>query len=333
MGASCYAIAKILSAPGTDSVSRFGRYLASVHRDSDPLWALSDFEQICRAHLHEFRSSSYIAFCDAYVKDTTVMKTNMLQILQHIPDLPGMIPDIRGASDIFRGFASGNVHAVGAAADYLTSEILRMRFSRDPTLKYAKDAMSLDLRRSVDTLTSFFKVRPRVVRGIFNYTFDAAETTRLFPRLSGLGTVTLQTRAKVSYSTDLTTLTALLLVGDSIGALPTFSRIWEILPFSFVSDWLFNSKQRLRVLDIQTITMALMRFRRATYSYKVVFTPSASTLESFGLVGSDFSLSHYSREVSKMPPILRDNSQIDFLRVTTVPDLVTVGAFVFQLVT
>jgi hypothetical protein len=193
--------------------------------------------------------------------------------------------------------------------------------------------MSLHLRRSVDTLTSFFKVRPRVVRGIFNYTFDAAETTRLFPRLSGLGTVTLQTRAKVSYSTDLTTLTALLLVGDSIGALPTFSRIWEILPFSFVSDWLFNSKQRLRVLDIQTITMALMRFRRATYSYKVVFTPSASTLESFGLVGSDFSLSHYSREVSKMPPILRDNSQIDFLRVTTVPDLVTVGAFVFQLVT
>ena len=147
------------------------------------------------------------------------------------------------------------------------------------------------------------------------------------------GTLKLVTRSKIRFISDPSTLWGQMLMANSVGLLPTLSRIWNLLPFSFVVDWFTNMSKRLHLVDDQVLWLAL-RVVFCTHSYQVTYYPSDERLLEFNLKnapgGEPFGVSTYIREFTRITPRLVD-SPIDFLRPTKGPDPVTVGSLLWQL--
>jgi len=280
-------------------------------------------QDVITRRLVAIRPSSFLASSDALDKHILVIKANLLQTLQHLKDVTDLLPDLSGLGPLLAKVCSGDLSVIPEIIDYLTQAILRYRFQQRPTADVAVELVISNALHALEVLT---KTNAFTAYGSFHFTFSDDENP------FGDGTLVLVTRSKVRIHIDLGTLMVSFLVSNGLGLLPTLSRIWQLLPFTFVIDWFTNMSKRLHLVDNQVAYLA-MRFSWALYSYKIVYYPSDELLSSYGLrtlEGDRFGISVYTRELSRVPPRLRD-SVIDFLRPSHGPDPVTVGALLFQL--
>jgi len=88
---------------------------------------------------------------------------------------------------------------------------------------------------------------------------------------------------------------------DSVGALPTFENVWELLPYSFAVDWLIDVGGLLERVDTR-LRIARLNIRYATMSRKRRISgtvPSSADLPFVGTVD----WVHYHRWVSDQCPV------------------------------
>jgi len=291
------------------------------------------------ADMQNLRPSSFLAASDALSKATTIFDSNWLQNVQHLKDVLGLLPDVGVMAKILAKINDGDLSLVRDLVDYLTQAILKWNFQQKPLIRDGKAVFAKDLIKSINTLSL-----PRflTVYGKYNYTFLDSECYIL-------GTQELETRAKLRLSVDLSSLLTSMLVADSLGFLPTLSRLWSLVPFSFVVDWFTNMSERLNLVDNQ-IKFLGFNTHYCVYSYRVSHFPNVSDLsrcllvdnyshrsrsgslfESLPLDEQPFHHSVYTRELTFCMPRLQD-SRYDFLRRTNAPNNWTVGALLWQLI-
>lgn len=269
------------------------------------------------------RPSSFISSSDALDKQMTAFSGNLLQNLQHVKGLLDLIPDPAPLERLIAKAMKGDPSAIKDLFDLLSEYILKYRFEIAPLLRDVQKLTELDLSQ----VEQASKVQELTGYGVFRYTFSDSENF-----MPG-GILTLETRSKVRFISDPSTLFGQLLMANSVGLLPNLSRIWNLLPFSFVVDWFTNMSKRLHLVDDQVLYLAL-RVVFCVHSYKVVWYPSSDFLSPYNVTNSDptkpFGVSMYIREFTRITPRLVD-SPYDFLRPTSSPDPVTVGALLWQI--
>lgn len=279
-------------------------------------------ERGVKERLEFLRPSGFIAASDAFDDVMLTVSSNLLQNIQHLKNLTTLIPDLVDLPRLIARASKGDIKAILEIIDIVTSEILRYRFQQAPLERQLPQ-----LADELKDISDLLGVKTHTGRGVYRWTFPDEHN------FMHDGTLTLETRAKVCFSYDLSTAGAALLLGNQFGVLPTFARLWELLPFSFVIDWLFNMKKRLKLVDNQVGYLAV-RTNYVLYSYKIVWYPSDALLNDYNLSNVEwldkFSLSTYVREFSRTTPRLVD-SPYDFLRPSKGPDPITVGALMYQL--
>lgn len=276
-------------------------------------------------NMAQIRPSSFIAASKAFDDNTLILKANTLQDLQHLPGIVQLLPDLGELAKIVAKCFDGDPSAIKDLIDFITEEILKIRFQRKPLQKDIDDALSVD---DYDTLLrGITRTRTVTIKGKFEYVFTDAEN------FIHDGRLTLTTRAQIEVRFDLSTVLAGMLTARSLGLLPTLASIWNLLPFSFVVDWFTNMTKRLHLVD-NAVLFQTLAINYCLWSYEVNWYPSDEMLRRYNLVNIDpdkpFHLSVYARELSSIMPRLRD-SKFDFLRPSQRPDLITVGALLWQL--
>jgi hypothetical protein len=272
--------------------------------------------------MDDVRPSSFLSASDALDKHLETLSTNHIQTLEHLKDVLGLLPDLVELPRMIHKIAQGDFTVLKDLIDYISDAILRYRFSQRPTYKAIEEIVGTDPLRFLDTLGKSA-----------SYTIYG-ENTFIFPDEQNPyrdGKLVLVTRSKVRITQDLSTLVGSILFANSVGLLPTLSRIWEIIPFSFVVDWFTSMNKRLKLLDTQ---LAYMAFRTdwCCHSYTLSYYPSDESLQDYGLVTypekNRFSVTAYEREKSVYMPRLR-TSPYDFVGNRKLNAL-TVGAFAWQ---
>jgi hypothetical protein len=275
--------------------------------------------------LGDIRPSSFLSSADALNKHLLALGTNHIQTLQKLGQILELLPELTKLPFMLEKLSRGDLSVLKDLIDYVTGEILRYRFAQAPLKRAIDEIVGSNVPAF---LKSLGKTDTYIIYGNFEYEIPHAQN----PYNDGV--LKLVTRSKISISQDLSTMMESILMANSVGLLPTFSRIWEIIPFSFVIDWFTGMNKRLKLFDTQLAYMAF-RTNWCLHSYRLSYYPSSEALSDFGLENVDdakpFSLSVYRREKSAYMPRLRD-SRFDFL-ATSGPNPLTAGALAWQLFT
>lgn len=274
--------------------------------------------------LPHLRPSSFYSASSALQAHIEVIKANHLENLSQLSGILKLLPDLAPLSRVAAKAVKRDLSAVVDMIDILTDAVLAFRFAQAPTAKDAAEILRTDIEEEISNLLASSTVTSY---GEFTWEFpDEFNFTSDFD-----GSLVLETRSKVRIRLDMSTLLVNYLTANSVGLLPTLSRIWETLPFTFVVDWFTNMDDRLNAVDNQLLWMAI-RTDWCLHSYTVTYYPSPEELLAYGLKSSledPFGVRMYIREFTRCTPLLRE-SKFDFLSPTNGPDPVTVGSLVWQ---
>jgi len=272
-------------------------------------------------NIRELRPAAYLAASDAVDRYWHLWDTNVLQLLQKVGDILNILPDPKPLLALYFKIVKGDLSVLKDFVDLLTGTLLQYKFVQAPLYRTITDLLGLDPVAWLRRLSYHGDLE---MRGSFRYAFLPAENT------VGDGDLALEVHIKMFASIDLSTALTAILAADGIGILPTLSRIWEILPFSFVVDWFTNMKARIHAGENQA-KMLCFRCDGIVVSYKIKYTPSADELQDYGLASPDgsFSIVAYKREKSSLMPLLRE-SKFDLLRNQGGVNLATAGSLLWQ---
>jgi hypothetical protein len=147
------------------------------------------------------------------------------------------------------------------------------------------------------------------------------------------GDVKLECRSKVRIQLSDSALIAMIFSAESVGLLPRLSTLWDLVPFSFVVDWLMKIGNKLDSVDSQLKLLAF-DIPLIVHSFSVTGDIPASFMTERGWKISDLrplpSLHFYSRETSRHHPQLRDSVLAE--AQPSVPYL-TAGSLAYQVLT
>jgi hypothetical protein len=280
----------------------------------------------CEFRLPDIRPSSFFASSDCLHSLIDILKANNLENLSQLSGILEVLPSLSGVAPIIAKIIKRDPSAVIDLIDFLTSTVLKARFDTIPNSGDAIELITSDFESELDDLLSSSTA---IGRGSSSYHFRDSEKF-----WGGEGSLRLVSRAKIRIRTDITTLLSTLLTLNGAGLLPTFSRSWDLVPFSFVVDWFANIGGRLQSIDDQLTWMAFT-VDYTVFSYTVTYTPTSSELADFGLRvpigGEPFSISWYRREPSSLVPRLSD-SAFDYQLPKHGPNLATVGSLSWQVI-
>jgi hypothetical protein len=304
----------------------YGNWQAfSYHSGSWHLPIYEIFHRNVDLHMSDIRPSGFFAAAKALEDNITSLKANNVENLAQLSGILETLPDLSGLASLAAKITEGDPSAILGAVDYIADAILRYRFAQAPTAADLQEVLRTDLKRE---LTDLVRPKAATIYGRFQYTFQGTEN------FVGNGTLKLETVAKCRIQLDFSTLLASLFTANSVGLLPTLSRLWAVVPFSFVIDWFTNMGNRLKSVDNQLQWLA-MRTDYVLYSYKLTWIPSEDYLAQYNIVSFDpetpFGIVCYRRELSRNTPLLRE-SRFDFQKPSQGPNPVTVGALIWQLI-
>jgi hypothetical protein len=255
-------------------------------------------------------------------KAIVVLKANHVENLSQLSGLLDLLPTLDGLPEIAAKAVRGDPSVLIDLVDFLTEAWLRYRFGQAPTVDDARELARIDV---TERLKSVLTPSLRTTYGRF--TWIAPDGHGFF----GPGRLEVVAWSKLRFKTDASTLLADILALNGVGGLPTLSRLWDLVPFSFVVDWFTNEGERLKAVD-QQLLFAAMGIQWVLYGFKVSYFPTDDELLAYQLEntssGEPFHVSMYVREKSLFVPRLRE-SRFDFLAPGK-PNFITVGSFVWQ---
>jgi hypothetical protein len=305
--------------------SRFFNFRSFGVGIRDPLLYVARISKQLDLGIRDFRVASFYSSSDALHKATDVLQSNNIENLTQLSGILGLLPDFPNISRVIAKAAQRDPAAILETVDILADAWLAFRFSQAPT---AKDVNELTHTAVKEELESIIHRTEQTIYGEFHFNFNQADVESV---LKLPGRLSIVTRSKIRIHTDMTTLLTSYLTANSIGMMPTLSRLWAIVPFSFVVDWFAGIGNRLKSIDDQLLWMALGT-NWCLHSFKLSYFPTDEELSTFGLKTSSddpLRLVFYSREFSRLMPRLAD-SRFDYQSPSHGPNPITVGALVWQ---
>jgi len=249
--------------------------------------------------------ASFYSSADALTDHISTLKNNYIEVLSELPDVVGLLPDIKALCSVLIHARKGDLRTIRAIGDLYAAHLLKYNFGIRPTVEVVRE-----LNRSTPAILKAFDrfIHPRTVKlqGKFNFdfpvgTFDTSAPTRMSVHS------TLGVRYSDPAFSNWLGLTAL-------GLAPGLSNIWEALPNSFIVDWHVNMSGRLAAIDNQLL-FAMVAVDWSEHSYEVTLPLEGSHSVS-GFLSDDARLVYYIRHLSRRVPSLRE-SKFDFQKAGT----------------
>jgi hypothetical protein len=263
----------------------------------------------------------FMAVNDAYDTHFSALESNYLETLSEYESLFGTL-DIGEFSKTLLSRFSRKAGTLVSVLDILADGALLYSFGIAPTVSDAQDVAqkASKLRSRVFGGEAF---GPHTVYG--KYTFVVPSDYPILPE----ATITARCKLRVIFAED--TLLQHVVKADTIGLLPTPSRMWDLIPFSFLMDSAFPTGDSL---DIVEDTMRFMAFdvKYAVNSLTIDSKFDNEFLSDHGVtVNDDYGAGYrkYVRFVSRRLPTFGATS-LPVLMPST-PNWVTTGSLVWKL--
>jgi len=282
---------------------------------------IRDFSNLIRDNWNDILPSATFSTVDALLKMEGSVNNNVLQTIYKIPEIASALPDIMAAVDILGSLMNRNVSGstIREILDLATSTHLQASFQWQPYYLL----LTKYLPKIVQLLSKMFEPK-HLLTGYGSFTFDISNDL-------GRDQVHLVTRSKVIVDVTLTGALSAALSLDAAGLLPRFSRAWDLIPFTFVVNWITGLGKRIS--EMETIGFASLVPASYVHSYTLTSPFQKGELEvlnasSFG--GTPAGLKVYIRDVTLYPPVPR-LSRFAFGIPSKYPSAGLVGSLLYQL--
>jgi hypothetical protein len=273
--------------------------------------------------------AAFFAQGDALDKGFATLHSNILETLVEIQDYLSPIDLAKDLSKILTGGFNKPGAAVWAILDFLANWKLTYSFGYAPTESLAKE-----LSRNVAKFAAAWRnaTRWQTFRGSYSYLVSGDDPP--FPE----GTV-IRGGSKIRCRVPPDSILPYLLPLDSLGLMPSLSRVWDILPFSFIWDWFFNISGKIEVVDL-TAKLSVLQIAYVVNSIKVISPFPEEDQEEYGftavpgagLMEPRTGYCYYGRYVLPTYQVMTP-TRFGFLAGKGVPDYWLAGSLLFKLLT
>jgi len=215
---------------------------------------------------NQLRDSLLLAFANGYTERKALDSNNIENLLQ-MKEIMKVLDVVKLAIMVYKYAKWGQpLNAAVAFFKLLGNSYLLYRFGILPTIKDAR---------------SFVKNHKKVINQVRDFYFGrSAKWTTLrggyFANLPANrkyfnNDFQLETRCKVAIRLGPNGLFAFIGLLDSLGVLPVSHRIWDLIPGSFLVDYVLNIGDRLATIDTVGEAYLLYDFDQFVCSYRVTF--------------------------------------------------------------
>lgn len=254
------------------------------------------------------------------------VNTNFIESISELRDIAGLIPNLDEGFQALKALVKKDyLLTVKSTLDLLSSLQLQYSFGIDPNIRILTETIPR-LHRALATISRLSSGGEVYARGSFFYEFPFGAFGREYTSLTARTKITMLVKAD-----DV----LIKMIGvRSLGLLPTASSLWDLVPMSFVLDWLWNLGSRMR--DIEGLSLiSLLNVQRYVHSFRVDSPFTDDELAIYGLATSLLPgsipplMRVFRREVSACVPPVRDG-RFDFRIPGRAPPWFLPGSLLWQ---
>lgn len=219
--------------------------------------------------------------------------------IETFPDLIPMlksIKDVTGFLGCIKKLLRGDFGQLSRLAHYLSQGYLAYKYGVKPTVSDISEADRI-ANEYVDGIRVVSDGLPKALYGRFFYRIP-----RFYKEVGNSPTVTVRTKMVLGHSVG--SLLTWVLTLDDVGLLPTLTRIWDLVPFSFVLDWFTNLSDRFEDLDNAAVR-EILPVAYYVHTYEYTLKMAAKYYSPYRSVDGDPTLRVFIRERSLLSPAFR----------------------------
>jgi hypothetical protein len=266
----------------------------------------------------DFRPSVMYSYADA-VGNYRALASNYLEVIAEASELLHLAPELATLFKAYTAITSSGakLDGVGKLADFFSSTYLLASFGWRPVVSNATE-----LIHKVDNVGQALRKlqSPMTLNGKFTFNL---------PKWHGYSDIHIEARTKIRLRGVSDSVAIHMLSLDSLGLLPRSSSLWDLVPLSWLIDYVTSLSNRYDVID-STILGHLLGLDFAVHSVKIRGPITDDVLKSYGVSSSTAEFEIYGREVSRFVPLIF-NSNIDFGAPLFSPDKGIIGSLLWQL--
>jgi hypothetical protein len=237
--------------------------------------SLSDFDRVTDSFLADCYVMNVLSTTDAIDTHSADMKLNQFEASQDLFGVLALVDIVKALAAVKHIRQVVRQHPgklLLELLDVLTNAQLMYSFAVAPTINDYQVIMdkASSVKGKIENLC-----RPQTIYGEWS-TDLPTELIGSFPQM----TLTVRSMIRLGFSPDVL-LTVLPL--RSAGLLPSLSTLWEIIPFSFVADWLFPADDGLEMLE-NTLLFQAFDVDYSVHTYKLSYMLNSDQLRTIGVV-------------------------------------------------
>jgi len=310
------------SFPVSTFVDDFGKnwsrsYYLSKYLDSTKL----NFFSAINDNWSDILPTSSFSTVDALGNLAGSVDNNVLQTVAKIPNISAALPDVQKAVKILGSLVKRDLSGatIRDILDLSTSTTLQASFVWRPY----KDLLTKILPVFASILPVMLSDK-HLQLGYGTFTYD-------FHKEFGRENVHLVTRTKVVVDVTLSGFWSAALSLDALGLLPRTSRVWDLIPFTFVVNWITGVNSMLDRLETLSIATCVPISYVHSYSLTSSFTGAELDALSASSAGNlEAGLKVYIRDISRYAPFPR-SSRFPYGVPTSSPHWGVVASLLYQL--
>lgn len=223
-----------------------------------------------------------------------------INLIEGVPELPGILSGIKNITSFLghlKALTDGDLTASSKIVDDLAEGYLAYKYQYSPLLSDIDEAHRIaeDVYQKLGEKSNEL---PDVLYGSFVFDFPGSIKLR---GVSGQFSVVV--RSKMSLKKHQSVILAWILALDSVGLLPSATRLWDCVKFSFVIDWFTSLGDRLHDADTTAVRFTV-QVEHYVNSYEYRFLPDSRFLSRYGCRSDFFQLRVYKRYRSQYHPFL-----------------------------
>nr|QDH91256.1 MAG: hypothetical protein H2RhizoLitter7161_000003 [Leviviridae sp.] len=251
--------------------------------------------------------------------------TDVLQTIAKLPEYKAMIPKLWDAIHILEAIKSRHFDAstVKAIVDLASTTELQGSFQWRPLM----ELLTVELPKIISVIQSFQSPGKDLVVGRGSW------STMLPAGSLGRSSVELVTRSKIVLDVSNRSLATTLLGVDALGILPKPSNLWDLVPYSFVLNWITGVGKNMERSEYAALLATLPSYYVHTYTLSSPLSSEELANRSLASsLGGSLSYRVFYRDVSRFSPLPHD-SKFGFGLPSNLPPLGVVGALLWQVLT
>lgn len=277
----------------------------------------------CLSEIRHLKDSTYLSAIDSVTDMQHGTTSDILQTLSKLPDAGSMIPKV----DDFIHVCEDVLHrritvtTLKDLVDLAATTNLQSNFQWEPFRRFLSEQLPEVMRGIRDGWSRRSIV---VGRGKYSFTFNNGFLQYPSARLTA--------RSKIVVDTGISSVFATALGLDGLGIMPKPSNLWDLIPFSFVLNWMTGVGANIRRAEYGLFLLTFPTYGVHTITIEAgLSTQDLDTWKLSSDPSDPFRFRWYYRDVSRYIP-LPASGKYPFGLPTGSPSITLIGSLLYSLI-